>query len=118
MARKPLQAGTLRHMVRLYSLVQDQDSTGDMVRSYPLVATVYADRQPLSSRDLIAAQAMQNETTERFVIRWRSDVDTTWRLGFAGKVYAILGAQADQDSGIEYLTLTCSNLGEETLAAS
>lgn len=115
MARKHIRAGDLRHLITLQRLVEDQDSSGDIIRGYLPVDTVYSAVQPFSSRELIAAQAVQNNAVVRFVIRHRDDIDTAWRVGYRGRVYAIEGALADADSGIEYLTLTCSLLSVDAV---
>lgn len=110
MPGKHQRAGELQHIVELYSLVEEQDSSGDIVRAYVSQGNAYAAYQPFSSRELIAAQGQKSEASVRFVIRFRDDVDTSYAVQFRGKRYQVLGAQPDSWSGVEYLTLTCSTL--------
>jgi len=101
-------AGKLRHRIALQSLglVQDPES-GEMLPGWTTVwDKVPASVQPLSARDLIAAQAGQSEATARMVIRYRAGVLPTMRILYRGAVYNMQGpALPDPDSGLEYLTI-------------
>jgi len=104
-----LSAGRLRHRVRIERPSYEQDPvTGEMVKSWELVAEkVPAAIEPLSAREFIAAQAVQSQVTTRIVIR-RREIDATMRIVHRGQVYNIHGVLADPESGLEYLTLPCS----------
>lgn len=109
MATKPLAAGDLRHVIAIQSLTQFQDSDGNMVEGW--VSTypqVYAKVEPVSVREFVAAQAQQNAVTTRITIRYRAGVNPTMRIVHRGKVYDIEGVLEDADSGLEYMTLACS----------
>lgn len=105
-----LSAGRLRHRVRIERPDYVQDPiTGEMVKGWELVADkVPAAIEPLSAREFIAAQAVQSAVTARIVIRRRSDIDATMRILHRGRVYNIHGVLPDPESGLEYLTLPCS----------
>lgn len=65
--------------------------------------------EPLSARDLIAAQAAQSEATARMVIRYRPGVLATMRIVYRGEVYSIEGPPLEDDkSGRDYLTILVS----------
>ncbi|VVN83860.1 hypothetical protein PS704_01312 [Pseudomonas fluorescens] len=67
---------------------------------------VPASVEPLSARDLIAAQAGQSEASGRVVIRYRAGVLPTMRIIHRGDVYTIQGQpMPDPVSGLEYLTI-------------
>lgn len=104
-----LSAGRLRHRIRIERPGYEQDSvTGEMVLSWELVAEkVPAAIEPLSAREFIAAQAVQSQVTTRIVIR-RREIDASMRIVHRGKIYNIHGVLADPKSGLEYLTLPCS----------
>jgi SPP1 family predicted phage head-tail adaptor len=101
-------AGKLRHRIDFQTLgeVQDPDS-GEMVPGWATIwAKVPASVTPLSTRDLIAAQAAQSEASARIVIRYRAGVLPTMRIIHRGEAYDIKGpALPDPDSGLEYLTI-------------
>lgn len=117
-----LEAGRLRHEVRIERFDYVRDSSGEAVqdpnageiaREWVEVATVRAAIEPLSGREFIAAQATQSQVSARIVIRQRDDVDAACRLvhvrlGRPDVIYNVHGILADPDSGLEYLTLPCS----------
>lgn len=104
-----MRAGPLRHRITIERPAYQQDPlTGEMVASWVLVAKPWARIESLSARDFIAAAASQSEITTRITIRFREGVDSTMRILHRGKIYNIHGVLADPDSGLEYLTLPCS----------
>ncbi len=99
----------LRHRITLQRRTGVQSpSTGAMEYHWTDVAEVWAQVTPVSVREFIAAQAVSNEITMRMVIRWREDISDRDRVLFRGKLYSIEGILPDPDSGLEYLTLACS----------
>ena len=106
MAKKPLAAGRLRHRVTIEAPATAQDpTTGAMTTSWQTLATVFAAIEPLSVRDLIAAQAVKSELAARIVIRHRTDITPACRIKHGAKLYQIIGLVPDADSGREYLTI-------------
>jgi SPP1 family predicted phage head-tail adaptor len=104
-----MRAGKLRHHVTLQRAEFSQDPvTGEVTPSWVEVAKVWAAIEPLSGREFIAAAASQSEVTARVVIRYRPGVTSAMRLLHRGKLYNIQGVLADVDSGLDYLTLPCS----------
>lgn len=57
----------------------------------------------------MAAQAVQSEISARITIRYRAGLLPTMRIVFRGQVYNIAGALPDAVSGLEYITIPCSN---------
>jgi len=104
-----LDAGKLNHRITLQQQVPVQDpETGEMIVSWGNVAELWAHVEDVSVREFIASAAGQSEVTTRCTIRYRVDIDATMRFLFRGQPYNILGAQADKDSGLEYVTLPCT----------
>lgn len=104
-----MQAGKLRHRITLQKPVKTQSpSTGAVINAWKDVAVIWADVVDLSAREFIAAQAAQSEITTRITVRYRDDVTSKHRILFRGRVYNIHGVLADDKSGLEYLTLPCS----------
>ena len=117
-----LDAGKLRHRVRLERLDYLLDSNGNAVqdpvtgetpREWQEVATVWAEIAPISGREFIMSQAIQSQVTARLTIRYRDDVDASMRCvhmrsGRPDVIYNIKAVLADVESGMEYLTLPCS----------
>lgn len=107
----PLEAGKLRHRVVIQSPVatQDQD-TGEALITWSDIATVWAEIAPISAREFVASDREDSKITTRITIRYRDDIDASMRLYHASKdfYYNIEGILSDRDSGLEYLTLPCS----------
>ncbi|CAI8940616.1 phage head closure protein [Pseudomonas sp. IT-P294] len=103
-----MRAGALRHRVTFQALGITQDpGTGEEIEGWTTVwDKVPASVEPLSARDLIAAQAGQSEASGRMVIRYRPGVLPTMRILHRGDVYNIQGPpMPDPVSGLEYLTI-------------
>ena len=107
-----MQAGKLRHRIDIEEMTILRDPiTGDY--GEPQWAARWrkcpARVEPLSARDLVAAQAAQSEATARVVIRYRPGVLPTMRIVYRNEVYSIEGPPlADPKSGLEYLTILVS----------
>ena len=104
-------AHKLRHRVTFEGpgLTQDPD-TGEMIPGWtPVWTNVAASIEPLSAKDLIAAQSGQSEASARIVIRHRAGVLPTMRILHREQIYNIEGpALPDPRSGLEYLTILVS----------
>lgn len=103
-----MRAGKLRQRITFQAPGLTQDPvTGEQIEGWAMVwEKVPASVEPLSARDLIAAQAGQSEASGRMVIRYRPGVLPTMRILHRGDVYNIQGPPLpDPDSGLEYLTI-------------
>lgn len=105
-----LDAGRLRHRVTIQSRQNIQDAiTGESVIVWvDAWVNIAAAIEPLSARELIAAQAQQSEVTTRITIRALGGLTAQHRLLHNGRVFNIAGAIPDPESGQEWLTLPCS----------
>lgn len=107
-----MQAGKLRHRID----IQEFKTTRDPVSGEygkPDWVTVWkrcpARVAPLSTRDLVAAQAGQSQATGRMIIRYRPGVMSAMRILYRDEVYSIEGPPLeDPESGKDYLTLLVS----------
>ncbi|MFK3708178.1 phage head closure protein [Klebsiella sp. NPDC088457] len=110
-----MQAGKLRHRVVPQKFISVQDpQTGEIVKNWVNLVQftddngIWAEVYPLSAREFTAAQATQNEITTRITIRRRDDITAKCRILYRGKIYNVEGVLPDPVSGLEYLTLPCS----------
>jgi len=99
-----VRAGPLRHRINLQQAVEASNGFGDVIRTWSTVATVWASINPLSGREYLAARQAQAETTTRIQIRFRSDIDETWRVTWSGHTYDIDVVLADPMNA-KHLTL-------------
>ena len=81
-------AGDLRHPIKLLE-------PGTTMQSNRRVVTwtehdAMAGQKDVSSRELFQAQAYHAEDVVTFIIRWRDDVKSTWRLQHGTATYDII----------------------------
>ena len=116
-----IDAGRLRHRVRIDQLENLLDSNGEVIQddagqvaqTWAEVATVWAAIEPLSAREFIQSQATQSQITARVIIRFRDGLNAAMRLVHVRRdrddvIYNPHGFLADKESGLEYLTIPVS----------
>jgi len=104
-----MRAGILKHWVELQSHEEIQDPvTGEITLIWQTQASVWAEVAPLSGREFIAANAIQSEITVRITLRYRNDINSDWRILFRGDIYNIAAILPDLWSGLDYITLPCT----------
>lgn len=90
-------SGELDQRVTLQSLdnnVPARDAYGAPSQTWQVVATVWARVQPQSGREFVAAQAAQGELLYKVVLRYRADVEATWRVLWDGRILEIAAPPA------------------------
>ncbi|MDN3397692.1 phage head closure protein [Psychrobacter sp. APC 3426] len=108
----PVRAGQLRHRVTIEEYVKGgRDEDGHSLPSQWIeFATLWARITPLSSKDLMRAQSEQSEVTARMMVRYNTDIDTTMRVIWKGRVYAIdSDGLDDNEDGMTYTTFNLSS---------
>lgn len=104
-----IKAGRLRHRITIQEQQQTQDPvTGGIIVTWVDVATVWGRLEPLSVREFIQSQATQSEITARITIRYRPGLNASMRFVHRGSVYNPAGILPDAESGIEHITIPCS----------
>lgn len=101
-----MRAGRLKHRVTLQSIVLDKDARGAVTKTPTTVATVWAGVEPLSGRAWFDAQRENSSVSVRIVMRYRADIDETWRIVHKGVTYEI-GSIIDVDMRHSDLHLMC-----------
>lgn len=101
-------AGQLRHKVLLQAKATSRSAYGDVTMVWVDKAAVWANVAPQSGREYFAAQQAQSEVSARITIRYRDDVDPTMRVLHRNKTYNIHAVMPDDGSGLDHLTLMCS----------
>ena len=85
-----IKAGDLRQIIRL---LRPETTTGEHKRratEWVPVTEVPAAKSDVSGREFFQAHAVNAEDIVTFTIRWRDDIDTTWRVAHGGETYGIL----------------------------
>ncbi len=102
-----LMAGKLRHRIAIQQRTTDQDDYGQQLDQWDDVARVWADIEPLNGRELLAAAAVQAETTHTVTMRYRPGITPQLRINYNGRLFNILNVLDDNERH-RTLTLLCS----------
>ncbi len=84
-----MRAGDLRQLIMIEQRSDAPDALGQPIATWSPLATVRAAAEPLSGRELIAAQAVHAEVTLRLRIRHRADVTPKMRVLHQQRYYGI-----------------------------
>lgn len=98
--------GVLNRQITIQQYTATRDSYGGEVQTWADLATVWAKKAHRTSREFFAAQKTNAETTDMFIIRFRSGITTKMRVTFDGKTYDISGAD-DPDGNRRELQILC-----------
>lgn len=101
-----MRAGRLRHRLTLQSQTETRDAYGGSIITWSTEATVWGAIEPLSGREYFAQAQIQSEVAVRIVMRYRTGIDTTWRVKNDGLIYNIESVINDS-SRDRMLTLMC-----------
>lgn len=100
------QAYKLRHVVNIQARSDQQDATGQQVKVWNTVATVFAAIESLTGREIEAAQASNYEVTHKVTIRYEPIVDVKMRVLLGNRIFAI-SSITDFEERHHMLTLYC-----------
>jgi head-tail adaptor len=109
-----MQAGRRRHWLICETLVEEQDSDGNLEPEWlpafdtsPLMPFEVID---LSGRELLAAQTINSKVSTRMRTAYRPGFDAVMRLRnpVTGEIFNIEAVISDPNSRIRWVTLQCS----------
>jgi len=108
--------GYYRHIIDIQRKVAAKDEFGGDTFNWENIerGRVWANRNSISGRDLIAASAEHSEATVRFYINFRDDITGGMRIVWKGKIHDIVGEPIDIGGNVrelEILTKTGVNEG-------
>ena len=92
-----MQAGNLRKRVTFQTRSAAVDSFGQQVTTWADAFTVWASIEPLSARELFAAQAIQSEVSHKVTVRYRAELTNpvavaAIRVSYVGRLFNVQGA--------------------------
>lgn len=108
-----MQSGKLPHRITIehFEEVQDQE-IGRITNQWTEFTKVWAKVEPLSTKDVLSAQAINSTMSARCRMRYSSksaQITSKMRLLFRSKYWKIDGEpMADNESGLEWLTINLS----------
>lgn len=103
-----MKAGALRHKVTIQSKTITTDGSGGPVETWADFATVHASIEQLSGREMIAAQAVNSETTGKIRIRYLAGVTADMRVVFGTRLFSITAPPINPDERNRELILMVS----------
>lgn len=83
-----MRAGKLRHRIAIQTNTPSVDAYGQPVEGWATSATVWAEVEMLSGRELMAAQQVESQASVRFTIR-RRDVTARQRVSWDGRLFGV-----------------------------
>ena len=101
-----MRAGRLRHRITLQQPVRTEAADGERVVTYVDVVTVSAEVLSPKGRSYLAAREAHAELTTIVTIRYRSDIQPSWRATFGDRVLEV-DHIADLQGRRRYLELHC-----------
>ncbi len=108
-----IQAGTLRHRVRVESLTEvPRNSFGAPARTWATFATRWASVTPLGGRELFEAQQVYPEVDYIIKMRWLEGATSKMRAVFKGRVFDIAAVRVLEERRVE-THLICKATGPE-----
>ncbi len=85
-----VQIGRMDRKITLRQRVLSRDSMGGVSETWQDMAVVFAEKLDIIGREFIAAQQVNAEISTKFRIRYRVDINTTWRISYDGRDYDII----------------------------
>lgn len=99
----------LNKRISLQSKTLTSDTMGGWTETWETVATVWAKKTTHRSDEAVQAMAMTGKATHNFRVRYRTDVDSSWRILQGSIIMAIVGPPVevtDKDTGERFLDIT------------
>ena len=84
-----MEAGKLRHRIEIQSAVEARDSHGGVDYAWSTAATRWGSIEPLSGRELFAAQQIEAQVDVRVRLRHYDGLEPAMRLKHGTDIYEI-----------------------------
>ena len=102
----------MQERVKLLQKTSTRDSIGGEVITWVEQDEVWADARPLPllGREYFAAQQVEAEADMEFHLRYRDDLDATWRVEWRTKQFDIVAPPVDVNSKKQTTQLFCRSV--------
>lgn len=98
----------LRHRITVEEEKRVPDGRGGHTETWEPVASIWADVEPLSTRDRLVAQQVQSDISHRVTGRYRSGLSGRLRVVHHGRYLYVVGAPINVDGRNIWLQLNCA----------
>lgn len=105
-----MRVGKLNKRVLLQSPGGTRDAVGERTTTWSDVATVWAQIEPLSVKEQIAAAQARGSVTHKILIRYSATVVAithAWRVKYGTRIFTVDGPARNINEGNRYLELIC-----------
>ncbi len=109
MKRSSLDAGRLRHRLRLEASNEVSDEIGGFSINWQLISNVWASIEPTSSFQISNIGNLQSIATHTISIRWRADCHPEMRFVKNSREFIIITV-TDPDETRRYLRCKCEEV--------
>ena len=101
-----MRSGKIHRRITLKRYESTTDSVGGITESFVTVATIWAEKLDIRGRDFFAANQVNSDITTKFRIRYRPDVNPSWRIVYEGKDYDLTSvAEIGRREGLEIMAV-------------
>lgn len=112
-----MRAGKLNKRIVLQSPGGSRDAVGERTTTYTDLDPVWAQIEPLSVKEQIAAAQSRGSLTHKILIRYSTTVAAVthaWRVLYGSRIFTVEGPPRNIHEGNRYLELICvEGLAEE-----
>ena len=105
-----MKAGELRHRVTLQSPTETLNSINEVVPTWTDVATVWAAVEPNTGTWVFQAKQANSNVKGRVRMRYRSDIQSNWRIKFGSRYLTIESILNPNERNIETVVLYSEGL--------
>ena len=99
MATVFIDPGRLRSELALEQSQQTADGLGGFSETWVEIATLFAQIEPITARDVFGADQTLETVTHRVTVRWRTDLKSGMRFTKPGRSFDILTVHDPDDTG-------------------
>jgi len=101
-----MRAGNLRHRLQIQTASETRGTQGSVSRTWQTDETVWGSIEPLSGRELLAAQQVDSEITHRVIVRGYPGLTSASRLKHGARILKIKSILNKEERG-EEMELLC-----------
>ena len=102
-----IKIGDLNQRVILQYPTKASDGMGNSVLTWANAAVVWAKIYTSRSEESVQAMASTGIAIHSVVIRYRTDIRSSWRIQYGNTNYAIIGPPIDIDRAHKFLDIKC-----------